>query len=309
MNNKHWKSKYFEKNINESHTYLFRSLEIKQYLQKILKDQGFILHSYKLNFSNSVINLFISIYKTEQANIILKKNKLSKKKVLLIQEEKLIWLKKNLKSYFIKRHLFNNIPTRTKYWKILKFYKIYLLKLNLLQNRKLKSSELNNFSNKILKNLTLFMNNKFDITLTIQEINSVNKISESKQILLKLRKFERLPFFTEGKNFLIPLITQNDAAQLLADFIAVQLRTIKRHNFFFNFLKESLNIVINQKISKIQGVKLIIKGRLNNAARAKHRIITIGKTPLTTINSRISYSQSTAFTSNGTLGIKVWICN
>jgi ribosomal protein S3 len=48
---------------------------------------------------------------------------------------------------------------------------------------------------------------------------------------------------------------------------------------------------------------------LNNSARAKHKRITLGKTPLMTIQSKINYAESTAFTSNGTFGIKVWICN
>ena len=106
---------------------------------------------------------------------------------------------------------------------------------------------------------------------------------------------------------MIPFITHEKSAGLLTNFIATQIKTIKRHNFFFNFLKESLNIAINQKISKVQGLKLVIKGRLNNAARAKKRVITIGKIPLTTINSNIDYSESTAFTSNGTIGVKAWV--
>lgn len=306
--NKNWKSKYVEKNINESHAYIFKSLEIKQYLQKIFKNQGFTLHTYKLNFSNSTINIFISVYKTEQANYIEKQNNSSKKRKLQSLEKKLTKIKQEIKRYYKQKYLGNNFSKKLKYKKILKLYKTCMLKLNTYnRNTMLTSSKLDNFSKKILESLNLFTDNKFNITLTVQEINYTNANSQAKQVLLKLRKFERTPFFIEGKRFLIPFITQNDSAKLLTNFISTQLKTIKRHNFFFNFLKESLNLVVNQKISKIQGIKLIIKGRLNNAARAKHRIITIGKIPLTTINSKIDYSESTALTQNGTLGIKVWV--
>jgi ribosomal protein S3 len=50
-----------------------------------------------------------------------------------------------------------------------------------------------------------------------------------------------------------------------------------------------------------------IKGRINNAARSNKKIITIGRVPIKTINSKIDYSESTAFTSNGTIGVKVWV--
>jgi len=51
-----------------------------------------------------------------------------------------------------------------------------------------------------------------------------------------------------------------------------------------------------------------IKGRLNNKPRKQTKIIQAGKISLQTFESVINQSQSTAYTKNGTLGIKVWIC-
>jgi len=65
---------------------------------------------------------------------------------------------------------------------------------------------------------------------------------------------------------------------------------------------------MGQKLSKVQGIKILIAGRLNNAARSRNKIIKIGKISLLEINSKIDYSETTAFTSNGTFGVKVWIC-
>ena len=60
MSNQLWKNKYFEKNSHELHSNLFRSLEIEQYLSKILKDYNFDLHECKINFSDSTLNILLS---------------------------------------------------------------------------------------------------------------------------------------------------------------------------------------------------------------------------------------------------------
>ena len=121
------------------------------------------------------------------------------------------------------------------------------------------------------------------------------------------QKWIKTSFFKEGEQILTPIVTQN-SAKLLSNFIAIQLRNVKKqHNFFLNFLQESLKNIITQNFSKIQGIKIVIKGRINNAARSRKRVIELGKISLITQNSKINYSESTAFTSNGTIGIKVWI--
>ena len=295
MNKNSWKHKYFEKNSHELHTNILKNLEIEQYLKKVLEDHGFKLHNYKINFSNSFINVLLSIYKTNKQNLINKKILLKNKLLLSDVNEK-------LKNYYKKKSI-KNLPTKINYVKTLKLYKNYLTKFE--KNNQKKTKKLDNLSKKIIKTLNLFVKNKFNIVLTIQQINFVN--SKIEQIQMNVRKFEKTPFFTEGTSLLLPIVTQNNSAKLLSDFIASQLKT-KRHNFFLNFLKESLKLVVNQKFSKIKGLKIIVKGRLNNASRSRHSIITIGKVPLIEIRSKINYAESVAFTSNGTLGIKVWIC-
>ena len=305
--NKYWNSKYFEKNLHESHSYIFKSLEIKQYLQRILKNQGYALHKYKLNFSNFNLNIFISVYRTEEAPVIEKRTGLERRESMVLLKKKLMRLQRQIKKHHRQK---SNFVSKTKYARALELYRNYLFKLvrlNKLPSRNaLKAPDFGNIIT-ILRSLNTFTGNRFTVKLRVREINHVNNSSQSKQILLKLRKFERTQFFKEGKHLLVPFLTHDKSARLLTNFIATQIKTIKRHNFFFNFLKESLHLVINQKISKVQGLKLIMKGRLNNAARAKKRVITIGKVPLTTINSNIDYSETTAFTSNGTIGVKAWV--
>ena len=58
-------------------------------------------------------------------------------------------------------------------------------------------------------------------------------------------------------------MTQSNTSSLTAQFISVHLRKLKRHNFFLKFLKSTLNIFNNNYFSKIQGIKIKIKGRFN----------------------------------------------
>lgn len=315
-NNYCYKSKYFEKNSKESHTFIAKNLEINQYLEKILKDQNINLYNQQINLAESHLNVFLPIHETEQTIIHLKKNKSSRNKKLNELGKKLITLKNQIKKYFIKKKW---KKTRTNKTEILKLYKISLWKFYMLNKTKVKDiKKLNNLSNEqVLENLSLFANYKSNIQLKLKQINSVEqiknllnksyKVSSTKRILLKLRKFERNQFFKEGKYILVS--TRYNSANLLANFISKQFQIIKRHNFFLSFLKESLSVVVNfQKHSKIKGIKVVLKGRLNNAARSNHKVITLGKIGLITNKFNTDYAESTAFTSNGTIGIKVWIC-
>jgi ribosomal protein S3 len=280
-----WKQKYIEKNAYELHTNVFTSLEIEQYLKKILKNYNFNLHDLKFNFSNTVLNIFVSVYKTKQTKI--------------INNKKTTIKKKNKITNLLQKKILKNSPRKLKYLKILNFKKYNLIQFQ-------KNIKLKNISNKIIESLTVFTKNKFNILLTIKEINFINRKLERK-VFSNLKKFNKTPFFEEGITLATPLLIQRNSANLLGNFIALQLKT-KRHNFFIDFLKKSLNFNINKKFSKIKGIKIILKGRLNNTARSKNYIIKLGKLSLTKIKSKINYSESIAFTSNGTIGVKVWIC-
>lgn len=273
---RNWKYQYFETDSKELPTNIFRSLEIEHYLDKTLKDNGFNLIKHQINFCNSEINILLLVCRLKSTSL----NKSVNKK---IQKQK------------------NNdfVPHETNYLKKL------IISKNLRYNAQ--KNKLTCLSSKILKSLKLFTKNQQSINLTIKEINSLNYKPTAIKTLETLYKFQRTSFFHEGKEILIPLVTQN-SAKLLSNFIATQLKTIrKKHNFFFNFLKESLKSMINKKFSKVEGIKIVIKGRTNNASRSRTKIINLGKISLISTNSKINYSESVSFTANGTIGVKVWI--
>jgi ribosomal protein S3 len=94
---------------------------------------------------------------------------------------------------------------------------------------------------------------------------------------------------------------------LLTKYLATQFQILKHHNFFFRFIKSAL-ILLNNKVffSKIQGIKIQIKGRFNGNPRTKTRIIKVSKIPpFLTKSSNIEHFENTSFSNNGTFGIKV----
>ena len=57
-----------------------------------------------------------------------------------------------------------------------------------------------------------------------------------------------------------------------------------------------------------EGIKIICKGRLNGAEIARSEKYREGRVPLHTLRADIDYATSTAHTTYGTIGVKVWIC-
>jgi len=58
---------------------------------------------------------------------------------------------------------------------------------------------------------------------------------------------------------------------------------------------------------KIDGIKIIVAGRLNGAEIARTELFVNGKIPLHTFRHFIDYAQREAHTTYGTIGVKVWI--
>ncbi len=71
--------------------------------------------------------------------------------------------------------------------------------------------------------------------------------------------------------------------------------------------------VMRQAVQKVeaspdvQGVKLSLKGRLDGSEMARHETLKRGRIPLQTLRANIDYAGKTAYTTYGTIGVKVWI--
>ncbi len=300
--NKNWKTEFFEKKYKELPVYIHKDLSIKSFIERFLETQNLLLHNYKLNYSDFNLNIFISYYVTssfstdKKLNLKVKKNKRSQKK------------KKNLKHDFsnkIKNYLIKN-------YKFLVFNSSFKTLESIISQKNFMSNPNTYSLNKMTKILNLFLGNKFNITTTFKCINkienlNIKKIQIIKKKLLLLSRFKNLSSFKETINIIFVITNYKNSSSLLSRFLALQLKKIKRQKFFLNFLKKTLYLFISSNFSRIKGIKLIIKGRLNGVPKAKHKILKIGDISIQTIDSNVDYSESTFHTVNGSYGIKVWI--
>jgi len=93
----------------------------------------------------------------------------------------------------------------------------------------------------------------------------------------------------------------NLQAQTIANGIAEQL---EKRVAFRKLMKQNLEQIMN---AGAKGAKVAIGGRLNGADIARTEHLSSGKIPLHTLRADIDFARSTAFTTYGTVGVKVWI--
>lgn len=93
-------------------------------------------------------------------------------------------------------------------------------------------------------------------------------------------------------------------AQLVADNIARQLES---RVSFRRAMKKSVASALRMGA---EGIKVVCAGRLGGAEMARvEKSEPAGRVPLHTLRADIDYARSTAFTTSGTVGVKVWICH
>jgi small subunit ribosomal protein S3 len=90
-------------------------------------------------------------------------------------------------------------------------------------------------------------------------------------------------------------------AQLVAEAIGEQL---KKRASFRRVMKQRMESTMG---AGAKGIKITISGRLGGAEIARTEKSTSGSVPLTTLQADVSYGYAIAFTTYGTIGVKVWI--
>ena len=325
--NKTWKTKFFEKKRQELPLYTFKDIEIKEYIERYLFLKGILLHDYKQYYTNSTLNLYISYFVSTEFN---SKNDNSVQMTLIT---KTTGVKKKIKISATNRMLFSsNARNSFKHVTILDFYEIQnylrLNNRNMLNNSsislpfKQESSsgssfetltEMDKKSTRIFRELfnvlNLFTKNKFNVVINFRCINkdlNFLKLSQMKSFS-SLQKYRNAPFLKEGLELLFHTVFNKNSANLLATFVALQVKKVKRQKFFTSFLKHTLSAFIKSDLSQVKGIKIVIKGRLNGVPRAKHKMVLVGDVPVQSIGERLDFSQKTIHNSSGSYGIKVWI--
>ena len=92
------------------------------------------------------------------------------------------------------------------------------------------------------------------------------------------------------------------SSKIMAEGIVEQ---IEKRVPYRRILKQTLIKVMANKQAK--GVKVQLGGRLDGAEIARTEHLEEGSLPLQTIRADIDFARSTAHTTYGTVGVKVWI--
>jgi ribosomal protein S3 len=159
--------------------------------------------------------------------------------------------------------------------------------------------------NKTINIKTHNVNKEFEYKIK----NNKQYFFEYKKNLKYFRRFLKNPIEKDLLKTLFISVYEHNSSKLIADSISFNLsKTKKRHNYLLSMLKVVLEKLIGLNFSRIQGLKIVIKGRFNGAPRAKKKLIQLGSLPMQSFNSSIDFSDSTSYTTNGTFGVKVWIC-
>lgn len=313
-----WDFKHFQKKASDQAVLDFTNLEFKKFTLKFFKDRSFDAQECKINYSNNgYLNIFLSCYKIPQKDFI---------------ETKIINITENFKDknrlakedYFNYRlldytHKLFNKNYSNQEVAILKKTIINKNYNNLISSQTINKNKISLFLNDFIESISKFSREKITVFLTFQILtktikNNLNKktIEFIQKKITKLNKYKENNFFKEGLNTLYICSKQQNSADLLAEFIAIQLKKNKKkyNKFFLNFIKKCLNSFKKENPLKTNNIKIQIKGRLSRGARAKKMVFRIAnKLPILTIKNNIDYSEKVAYTPNGTIGVKVWIHN
>ncbi len=123
-----------------------------------------------------------------------------------------------------------------------------------------------------------------------------------KELQKKLNKISRGQQTPEVKLSIEEIRDANSRAAVVAGMIAEQ---IEKRMPYRRVLKQFLEKISQTK--GVQGVKIVLGGRLDGAEISRREWLYKGKIPLQTLRADIDYATATAFTTYGTVGIKVWI--
>ena len=100
---------------------------------------------------------------------------------------------------------------------------------------------------------------------------------------------------------IVEISNPNRDARLVADKVAQQL---SKRGSFRRAIKKTLDEVMS---SGVCGVKIEMSGRLGGAEMSRKEKASRGSIPLSTLRRHIDYGFTAAKTSQGVIGVKVWI--
>lgn len=150
---------------------------------------------------------------------------------------------------------------------------------------------------KYIIKLNILIPNKKE--LKIKNINSFITFLKYRTILIEnyIKKTLNINIKIQYKLYSSPWNTP----EFITEMIKLQIE--KR----IPFLKVLNNTIEYLKAFNLRGGKIQLSGRLNGIEIARNEFLSFGKLPLQTLNESILYTENTANTIYGNIGIKLWI--
>ena len=131
-------------------------------------------------------------------------------------------------------------------------------------------------------------------------------VEELKQLLEKRLMGHRKSKGIHGAISLSLNIEELKRTEISANVVAQNIAwDFERRLPFRRTIKKYLDQILQNR--EVQGAKIRVAGRLDGAEIARNEHLERGKLPLQTLRANIDYGEATAFTTYGTIGIKVWI--
>lgn len=310
--------KYLEKKSSELPLYDFNILEIKKFTYKFFENNKLKINTCKISYSNdNILRFFISYYAVPNYTTRSNKKKQQKLKKLAYYSFPNFYSTFKYTNNFKKRIIpaqngkFFGSKLRNSYFDNGIFNNKFLLK------KSFPRIQSNYFLNNFCDSISKFLNKNIKISIICTQLNAHETKKLDKRTLGFLKRsfsslffFKRHSYYKEGINILFLCAQRPDLTTLLISYLASNLPKQKHHVSFIKFIMQTLvAFKKNNKFSKIETVKIKLKGRINRKPRAKHRFFALGHKrllPTLSVNSKIHFSEKTSFTPNGTLGLRIW---
>ena len=122
-----------------------------------------------------------------------------------------------------------------------------------------------------------------------------------------IKNYIQKEFFKNNKKMnlkvdILEVKNMEESAVIMAQNIADQL---EKRLPFRKSMKSALEQIMKNK--SIKGVKIEMSGRLGGAEMSRREWVAKGTLPLHTMRADIDFARATAYTTYGTLGVKVWL--
>jgi small subunit ribosomal protein S3 len=124
----------------------------------------------------------------------------------------------------------------------------------------------------------------------------------NKDIVVALQKVRK----TESKVALSLNVEELKRTEVSSRYVAQQIAwDLEKRIRFRRTMKKYLEQIMQNR--DVKGAKVALSGRLDGNEIARREHLSNGSLPLQTLRADIDYGTSTAFTTYGTIGIRVWI--